>query len=218
MRRLMLSALASAAIACATVATPAQATITITTNQQNGQGDIVLLPVGQNGTQVTGQTQAGYVLNFNSTQTLTTPSNGQSRIQAVSGALNNLVITAANGGSFEFIEFNLFSGSNADLVATITGVDQFGNPYSYIFGDDANENVNGENFFFAATDSLQSIRSIGFSSTGGGFADIRQIRVGPAAVAAAVPEPATWAMMLIGFGGIGASLRRRRARNLPQFA
>lgn len=30
-------------------------------------------------------------------------------------------------------------------------------------------------------------------------------------VVAAVPEPATWAMMLIGFGGIGASLRRRRA-------
>jgi hypothetical protein len=27
---------------------------------------------------------------------------------------------------------------------------------------------------------------------------------------AAVPEPATWAMMLFGFGGIGATLRRRR--------
>lgn len=28
----------------------------------------------------------------------------------------------------------------------------------------------------------------------------------------AVPEPATWALMLIGFGGLGAALRRRRAR------
>lgn len=27
---------------------------------------------------------------------------------------------------------------------------------------------------------------------------------------AAVPEPATWAMMIMGFGGIGATLRRRR--------
>jgi len=27
---------------------------------------------------------------------------------------------------------------------------------------------------------------------------------------AAVPEPATWAMMILGFGGVGATLRRRR--------
>jgi hypothetical protein len=30
-------------------------------------------------------------------------------------------------------------------------------------------------------------------------------------VSGAVPEPATWAMMVIGFGGLGASMRRRRA-------
>ena len=36
---------------------------------------------------------------------------------------------------------------------------------------------------------------------------------------AAVPEPATWAMMLLGFGGIGYSLRRRRKQTaFAQFA
>ena len=30
------------------------------------------------------------------------------------------------------------------------------------------------------------------------------------AAVAAVPEPATWAMMLLGFGGVGVALRRRR--------
>ena len=30
-------------------------------------------------------------------------------------------------------------------------------------------------------------------------------------VSLTVPEPATWAMMLLGFGGMGATLRRRRA-------
>lgn len=34
----------------------------------------------------------------------------------------------------------------------------------------------------------------------------------------AVPEPATWAMMLIGFAGIGASMRRRRKPILAQIA
>lgn len=35
----------------------------------------------------------------------------------------------------------------------------------------------------------------------------------------AVPEPGTWAMMLLGFGGIGVALRRRRKlSNITQFA
>jgi hypothetical protein len=40
-------------------------------------------------------------------------------------------------------------------------------------------------------------------------------------VNSAVPEPATWAMMLLGFGAIGFSMRRRRAADqsdLPQLA
>lgn len=39
-----------------------------------------------------------------------------------------------------------------------------------------------------------------------------------APVGGAVPEPATWAMMLLGFGGIGMAMRRRRARSLAQIA
>jgi hypothetical protein len=37
-------------------------------------------------------------------------------------------------------------------------------------------------------------------------------------IQAGVPEPATWAMMLLGFGGIGMAMRRRRVPALAQLA
>lgn len=39
-------------------------------------------------------------------------------------------------------------------------------------------------------------------------------RVGQVLRVAAVPEPGTWAMMLIGFGAVGAAIRRQRKREL----
>lgn len=37
-------------------------------------------------------------------------------------------------------------------------------------------------------------------------------------IGGAVPEPATWAMMLLGFGAVGFTLRRRRRVLMPQVA
>jgi hypothetical protein len=41
---------------------------------------------------------------------------------------------------------------------------------------------------------------------------------GTGTVTAAVPEPGTWAMMLLGFGAIGVAMRRRRSSHISQFA
>lgn len=55
--------------------------------------------------------------------------------------------------------------------------------------------------------------SVSGTATGGGsFAGTVTI------LAAAVPEPATWAMMLVGFGAIGLSMRKRRRPVLAQIA
>lgn len=48
-----------------------------------------------------------------------------------------------------------------------------------------------------------------FNLSGGFTAGPATLTITRAAVAA-VPEPGTWAMMLLGFGAIGASMRRRR--------
>jgi hypothetical protein len=51
------------------------------------------------------------------------------------------------------------------------------------------------------------IAAVGFQGTG----TVDNFRLDAAALAGAVPEPTVWAMMLLGFGGLGAALRRRRA-------
>jgi hypothetical protein len=87
-------------------------------------------------------------------------------------------------------------------------------------------------FDLAATDgSLLSLASAAHNgATGYGGADLRQCAVSgacttgpvgfslsarnPNPTGAAVPEPATWAMMIVGFGAIGASMRRRQSRRV----
>jgi hypothetical protein len=61
--------------------------------------------------------------------------------------------------------------------------------------------TNGSNYYFAAD----------VSNTQGVTGNI-----GATGLTGGVPEPATWAMMILGMGGIGATLRRRRSA--PTFA
>ncbi|NJC05311.1 hypothetical protein GGQ97_001104 [Sphingomonas kaistensis] len=69
-----------------------------------------------------------------------------------------------------------------------------------------------------------TIRFNGYDATPGIFSFTAQgsnlTSFSASAVSAAVPEPGTWALMLLGFGAVGYSLRRRRAtaRFVPQAA
>ena len=59
-------------------------------------------------------------------------------------------------------------------------------------------------FAFVGTGNVETIR---LTATNGGNAGVFFDNI---SVSTAVPEPATWAMMIMGFGVAGALLRRRR--------
>ena len=105
--------------------------------------------------------------------------------------------------NWDVADFDLAAGQTIGLYITATA-DSFGRiwysnsavPYGAVI----------------ATDGLLSLRS-GHASPylfGPGF-DGRNFNGSITYRIAAVPEPASWALMILGFGGAGAALRRRRA-------
>ena len=95
-------------------------------------------------------------------------------------------------------------GAGGSVLLTLSG-DTPGVGVPPIVGDQGNQ-ANNRRIFITA-DSGEVITGLRFTSTGVAF-EFDDI------AAAGVPEPATWAMMLAGFGMVGFAARRRR----PQMA
>jgi hypothetical protein len=121
--------------------------------------------------------------------------------------------------SFDWGFDTLASGVSARITLTNIGTgDKFS--YNALFVGNDNELQNGSTQnsfrlnwapinFDANVDGLYRV-SLAVNGLSGGQkqASIRvQVREG---VEGGVPEPATWALMIMGFGGAGAALRRRR--------
>ena len=67
-------------------------------------------------------------------------------------------------------------------------------------------NFAGTSFSFDTVQSNFTITDLGDPTLDVDFPLLRYVLVNPAA---AVPEPATWALMIVGFGAVGSSMRRR---------
>ena len=97
-----------------------------------------------------------------------------------------------------FNSLQLFDRSNNQIVA-LSGATLIGSAANGSWTDpSANRRV-----FFNLTGSSRELGSLRFTS------DPRAFEIDTLSLAA-VPGPATWTLMIVGFGGIGVALRRRR--------
>ena len=209
MRRVLMIALASAAIGLGT-ATPAQAVQLIYCGSGSsclsGTTNVNLITATDVPTGFGNVGIGGPGISFTSTQgNISLDASGQATItSAVSATLSQLTFTMAAGYAFSAAEFDLFNGSGDNVSVTLTT--SAGDTKTLLLA-----NTNGTNWFDIIGEGTESFVSASFQSTGGSFDAFRQLRVTLAT--AAVPEPASWGLMLLGFAGIGMTLRRSRRRS-----
>jgi hypothetical protein len=130
---------------------------------------------------------------------------------------------------------NIFDGNAVDTTAITTALAGFGITYTGNLTDYVGfSGLGGANDLSSYYGDLVGVQVFGVhygGGAGGGESAIYQIDFGtgghltlnlPAssniykfssATRSAVPEPATWALMLLGFGGMGMALRRDRRRS-----
>ena len=109
--------------------------------------------------------------------------------------------------------------TGANILLTNLMTNQSVNYNPLFIGNDNTTTANGD-IQNSARLTFGFLSGVGFNAntnntyridlTAGGNTVTSFAQIGTGAAVAAVPEPATWAMMLIGFGAMGVALRRRR--------
>jgi hypothetical protein len=168
---------------------------------------------GNNTTSLTTDTNSNPAtrVTFTSNEALTgTASSGQARIFDTAGnGFNQIGWQLQNGFGFTGNVFNINDLSATGVIINVE--DQLANTPT--FSQTFNLNLNGENFFNIAAINGEKITSVNLTAVGGLFQDIRQDRIGGVGpLTAAVPESSTWAMLILGFAGIGFVAYRRRGQ------
>lgn len=134
--------------------------------------------------------------------------------------------TIDNSGWYDFIRLDFSKPVTLDKVTLA----QFGDTDAWIsFGDKATNMTsaagwgsffdNGTNYLGTNANRTFSVdkstaASVWLIGAGRGTGSNDSFKLSSVNVTGAVPEPATWAMMLVGFGGIGFAMRRRKSRGV----
>lgn len=129
-----------------------------------------------------------------------------------SDQFSEIVFTPTAGNLVSFRGLNFYPGSATEVVYWFELRDAANNLIASQNGDGAPGMFNPNSAYYSDPLTLR------FRNTSGGLVldDITVDVIGD--VIAPVPEPAAWAMMLSGFGIVGAGLRRRRGAAARAFA
>jgi hypothetical protein len=150
---------------------------------------------------------------FSSTDTFDTTTSGEAVISDSLGKgktdpFNNL--TVLFGHAWSKVTFS-FDGGPADMTVKVNGAAALFGPPSCSFCTIASS---GQNKFTVFAPTGVGITSLNFAFSQENITSGRQFRVvdvtDTGGTGTSVPEPAAWTMMILGFGGIGAMMRRRR--------
>lgn len=184
------------------------------------------------GTTVTLITDSGYLIDYIGSGLnggLLTVSGGMgfAFVSSTSGEIGSLTIDPQGDVGFTALDFNLSVPTSTENGAFYYGdisLNILGSPDSVLFEDVLLGN--GENKFGISAIEGIVFSSITFSdvmydfagskkvaafSVGSAFDSVRQVSGEFVAAPGAVPEPGTWGMMLLGFGLVGAMVRRKRS-------
>ena len=118
----------------------------------------------------------------------------------------NIYLTGHAG--MQDIEFGLTSGEVGTIDFVITALSATNTVETFNFNNLAIGN--GDTFFAFLASNGEAITNVFYSvdSPPGSISILKQVRID--AAPGAIPEPATWGMMLLGFAGIGMAMRRGR--------
>lgn len=160
--------------------------------------------------------QSGGTITFTSAEEvgIVMDANGQASISAADGRLGSLRFDLSSG-TFGGAVFNLSpvpgNRDNEAISAVFTFLGADGNTIS--LSKDVTLSTNGNNWFGVSGNAGERLTGISFLTNNhltDGIGSFQQLRLSDVQLNSAVPEPATWAMMLFGFGAVGYSMRSRR--------
>ena len=207
LNKVSLMAVAFFALTIGSAAT-ARADIVIVAGNDPQTDENVLLNTGLTGNPIFGLTnQTGLSVRFASSKTLTAPANGQARIMATDGKLQDLTIDLP-GYTFTSLILNVDAAANGSITFIVTEDNNQQFTQTFSLGD------SGENFFTITAINGQRIQSVHFTTdvnmTLTDVDDVAQIRIGGAQVASTVPEPMSMILLGSGLTGIAGAMRRRK--------